>query len=98
MAKVIDIPQKGQPNWNNAEVARQVAAVINALAGMTVEPRSLGQFKSDSNGYVLDLSMIRDFIDERISVAVAQVIENDIGVRAECNDDGTLTVELYSNK
>lgn len=100
MATAISIPKKGQPNWNKAEIAKQVADVINAIAGMTVEPRSLGEIKAASSGYVLDLNRVREYIDERIAISVQETLERDLvnrlGIKAVCNSDGTLSVTLYA--
>lgn len=87
------------PTLQSAREANKLIDAINTLIKTRIEPSFMGRILDEPSARVIDLSPLSDYIDEKIEEAITNNVErivDNLGIRAVCLPDGTLTVELYS--
>lgn len=82
------------PTLQSAQRANEIIDALNVLINARISPGIFGEIKDEPGARVFDLSNLAEYIDTRIEEKFNQLVDNELGISAVCDADGTLTVTL----
>lgn len=90
MAGPLKLVQKGDhPTLQSARKVNELYKVVNKLAELKVEPPTVGLFKDSPESYILDLTKLEQFVEDKVN----EILDT-LTVEAECGSNGSITITL----